>query len=51
MDNDQKGSKNEAKLAPDTSNDQLGENADMEFAQEYDNKSGAKTAGNAKKNQ
>ena len=51
MDNDQKKPAKGMKIAPDVSNDQLGENADLEFAEEYDNKAGEKTKAKEKNNQ
>lgn len=45
MTDNQKNPKENLNIAPDVSNDQLGENASMEFAQEYDNK------GSSQKNQ
>lgn len=38
MDNSKKSSTDKMKIAPSTHNDQLGENATTEFAQDYDNK-------------
>jgi hypothetical protein len=42
MDQDHKKSTKNKSILPDAANDQLGENAAMEFSQEYDNKSDQK---------